>query len=303
MHLAQGGDQIILGTRHSIASPNWLPKAEVEKIEDIDMKLRWLEKQILITTTQWDKSLTFFYPETKIWMRDAESYCKHLTQTCNYLNAAKLIDWDKYLVPSSRVLDVGCGGGWLTAFLSKNNKINQILSIDSSLSYLDDYLPMVVNLLGGDINKVETIQGLFSPIILEDESIDTIVISSALHHADNINTVLVEFYRVLKPVGYLMILNETPVKNLTFIIQTLKAVIKIFLSIILKRYQPYLQKVSAGAHLNNPYLGDVDYPDWYWQKAISASGFDLVEYRDSKLPTISGLEGRSLKHFICKKLK
>ncbi len=32
MHLAQAGHQIILGTRHSIASPDWLPKAEVAKI-------------------------------------------------------------------------------------------------------------------------------------------------------------------------------------------------------------------------------------------------------------------------------
>jgi UDP-glucose 4-epimerase len=32
MHLGQLGHQIILGTRHSIASPDWLPQAEVSKI-------------------------------------------------------------------------------------------------------------------------------------------------------------------------------------------------------------------------------------------------------------------------------
>ncbi len=32
MHLAQAGHQIILGTRHSFASPEWLPQAEVKRI-------------------------------------------------------------------------------------------------------------------------------------------------------------------------------------------------------------------------------------------------------------------------------
>jgi UDP-glucose 4-epimerase len=33
VHLAQAGHQIILGTRHSIAAPDWLPQAEVAKID------------------------------------------------------------------------------------------------------------------------------------------------------------------------------------------------------------------------------------------------------------------------------
>ena len=73
---------------------------------------------------------------------------------------------------------------------NKNGKIKKIFSIDSSNNYLDNFLSHVVMYSGDDISKVEAVQGLFSPLLLEDESIDIIVISSALHHADNLNLVL-----------------------------------------------------------------------------------------------------------------
>ena len=266
------------------------------------MNSNWLNQQVLSSTEQWDRSLTTFYTETKSWMNDPISYCSHVTETCNYLNAAKLINWDCYLVNNSIVLDVGCGGGWLSGFLSKNPKITKILAIDSSANYLENFLPPVVLQLNGDISKIHTVQALFAPLMLDSQSVDLIVISSALHHAESMSTVLGEFNRVLKPNAYLIILNETPEGNYRFMLQTFKAFVKICVANACKNYRPYTQKISAGAHLNNPYLGDIDYPDWYWKKAIRATGFDLIEYFDSKLSTIFGLKGRSLKHFICQKV-
>jgi ubiquinone/menaquinone biosynthesis C-methylase UbiE len=264
------------------------------------MENSWLAKQVLINTEQWDSSLTTFYPETKSWMSDPVSYFEHLTEVCNYLKAAKLIDWDSYLVDNSTILDVGCGGGWLTGFLSKNTKVKKIIAIDSSANYLENFLPNVLSQLDGDMTKVQTVQGLFSPILMEAESVDMIVISSALHHADNMGSVLSEFKRVLKPNAHLIILNETPARNIRYMYQTLRAFVKIYATIFCKSYQPYVQKISAGGYLYDPYLGDVDYPEWYWKKAISGSGFDILELMDTGLATISGKKGRSLKHFICK---
>jgi ubiquinone/menaquinone biosynthesis C-methylase UbiE len=265
------------------------------------MKSNWLVQQVLLNTEQWDHNLTTFYPEAKLWMSDSVSYFKHLTEVCNYLNAAKLIDWDSYLVGDSTVLDVGCGGGWLTGFLSKNPKIGKILAIDSSANYLNNYLPSVVSQSSGDFSKIETVQGLFSPILLDAESVDMVVISSALHHAESMSAVLSEFKRVLKPNAYLIILNEVPASNIRFLYYTLRAFVSIFVSVFFKKYKPHVIKISAGGYLHDPYLGDVMYPDWYWKKAICVSGFDLVELQDTNLPTISNAKGRSLKHFICRK--
>lgn len=150
----------------------------------------WLSKQSQINTEQWDRSLTTFYPESKKWMNDPLAYLHRLTVECNYLTAAKLIDWDNYLTVKSKVLDVGCGGGWLTAYLSQNKKIEKIMAIDSSENYLKNYLPSVVSELNGDLSKIEAIQGLFTPILLANESIDLIVISSAMHHAESMGSLL-----------------------------------------------------------------------------------------------------------------
>lgn len=265
------------------------------------MKDNWLAKQTLKNVEQWDNSLATFYPEAKVWMGDPHTYLKRLTIECNYLNAAKLINWDKYLADNSTVLDVGCGGGWLTAFLSRNEKVKKIIAIDSSLNYLENYLPKVVTQLSGNISKIETVQGFFSPMLMESGSIEMIVISSALHHAESISTVLVEFKRVLKPNGCLIILNETPSTSFRYLYQISRAFAKIFLSVLLKKYNKQVQKISAGGFLYDPYLGDVDYPEWYWKKAINGSGFQIVEVCNSKLSTVVNMKGRSLKHFVCKK--
>jgi len=261
----------------------------------------WLTKQILTNVEQWDNSLITFYPEAKVWMSDPQSYLTRLTVECNYLNAVKQLDWDKYIVESSTVLDVGCGGGWLTAYLSTNTKINKIMAIDSSINYLENFLPAVVDQLGGDISKVETIQGLFSPVLLEPGSVDLIVISSALHHADGISFVLEEFKRVLKPNGFLLILNETPSSAVRYLYQISRAFLNICFLTIFKKYKKYVQKISAGGFLTDPYLGDVDYAEWYWKKAISEAGFSLINIHDSKMATVVNQKGPHLKHFICQK--
>jgi ubiquinone/menaquinone biosynthesis C-methylase UbiE len=264
---------------------------------------KWLDLQIYKNTTYWDSALTTFYPETKEWMNNGENYYKHLTEACNYLNAVSSLKWNTYLNENSIVLDVGCGGGWLSAYLSKNDKVKKIYSIDSSINYLTKFLPESIRIANGRADKIEACQGLFSPLILESGSVDLIAISSALHHADDLTAVLTDFHRVLKPNGYLLILNETPANGVRYIFEISKAFVKVILQSVFKRYSPYVQKISAGGFLNNPYLGDVDYPDWYWKKAITLNGFELIDFIDSKLTTVVGHSGRTLSHFCCKKME
>lgn len=262
---------------------------------------KWIDAQMSRNTAHWDSALTTFYPESRRWMSSGEDYYRHITGECNYLNAVISLSWDKYLTANSIILDVGCGGGWLSAYLSKNDRVKKIYSIDSSANYLEKFLPESIRLSNGKSEKIEACQGLFSPLILDSSSVDLIVISSALHHADNIGGVLSDFYRVLKPGGYLLILNETPLGSIEYLFQISKAFLKIATQSIFQRYSPYVQKISAGGFLNDPYLGDVDYPDWYWQKAILDNNFLLIDSIDSGMATIVGESGRTLKHFICQK--
>ena len=265
------------------------------------MTSNWLPQQVLISTNQWDKSLTLFYPEAKLWMKDPVSYLDRLTVQCNYLNSAKLIDWNKYLSEKSLILDVGCGGGWLSAYLSSLDNVSKIYAIDSSSNYLENYLPSVVKQLDGDISKIETVQGLFTPILLNDKSVDLIVASAAIHHADNVQNVLEEFYRVLKPSAFLVILNESFTSNSRFIYQSFRTFASILLHNIRNIYKQYTPKIFVGGFLYDPYLGDNAYSEWYWKGAIKASGFDLLELMNTKLPTVKNSTGSPLRNFICRK--
>lgn len=261
----------------------------------------WLSQQVIYNTEQWDKSMTTFYPESALWMSKPEDYLNHLTQTCNYLKATEQLDWEKYLQKDFVIADIGCGGGWLSGYLSKFEQIKKIYAIDSSLNYVQHYLPKVVYQIGGNYSKVEPVQALFSPVQLDDSSLDMIVISSAIHHAENIQIVLSDFNRVLKPNNYLIILNETPSSGVRYLYQISRAFTKMLWHVVRKKYVPYAAKISAGGYLYDPYLGDVDYPIWYWEKAITSAGFELEKIVNTSLPTVKNTKGRSLVHFVCKK--
>jgi ubiquinone/menaquinone biosynthesis C-methylase UbiE len=263
----------------------------------------WINKQTAENLTGWDNALVKYYPESRTWMSNPENYSIRLTQECNYLNAVKQLDFNTLLKDNSIIVDMGCGGGWLSAYLSNFQNVAKIYSIDSSQNYLQNFLPHVISLLSGNIEKVFPIKGFFTPLYFKDESIDLIVISSAIHHADNLSIVLDEFYRVLKNDGMLLILNETPSSNLKHILKICRVFLSILYSSFIRKYKIFVQKISSGGFLYDPLLGDIDYPIWYWKSSIINSGFDLLNIHETHLPVVVDSKNRNitLKHFICKK--
>lgn len=263
----------------------------------------WINKQTAENLFGWDNALIKYYPESRIWMSNPENYIKRLTQECNYLNAVKQLDFDAIINYNSIVVDMGCGGGWLSSYLSNFPDVAKVYSIDSSQNYLQNFLPYVVSILGGNYEKVIPIKGFFTPLYFEDESVDLIVISSAIHHAESLCTVLNEFNRVLKTGGILLILNETPSSNIKHIFKVLRAFLSIIYSLFIKKYKIFVQKISSGGFLYDPLLGDIDYPIWYWKSSIINSGFNLLKIHETHLPVVvDSKNGKiTLKHFICKK--
>jgi ubiquinone/menaquinone biosynthesis C-methylase UbiE len=261
----------------------------------------WIFDQTKENVEQWDNILVKYYPEAELWMSKPNLYLNRLTVECNYLNAVKSLDWNSFLKENSIVLDVACGGGWLTAYLSKSNLVNKIFAIDSSKNYLLNFLPVISDLMSGDMKKIITVQGLFSPILMDSDSVDLIVISSAAHHASNLGELLDEFNRVLKKDGYLLILNETPTSDFRFLLSFLKAFYKMFTNLLFQKFKKTSASISASGFKYDPILGDIDYPMWYWKKSIIDSQFQLLETINSDLTTVVDKPGRFLKHFICRK--
>jgi len=264
------------------------------------MNSNWIQKQTEINISQFEHSMETHYPESKIYMRDPKEHITRLCEQCNYLDAAKVLNWDSYLGKESSVLDLGCGGGWFTAYLSSFDAVNKIYAMDSSSYFISEMMPKIVELMDGRLDKVEPIEGFFTPLLFEDAFLDTVVASSALHHADNLESVLKEIRRVLKINGLLIIANEVPSSRFRHVYSITKEFVKVFSNMLLKNYKSISPYISSSGHLNNPYLGDRDYPEWYWLESIRRSGFEIVEKVDSGLPTVKNSKGPHLTHFVCR---
>lgn len=264
------------------------------------MNTNWISEQINFTVSQWDTSMENAYPQVKEWNKDSAKYYHQVCEECNFLDAAKLINWKNYLVDECTILDLGCGGGWLSGYLSTFEKVKSILAVDTSKNYLYNIMPGVIEIMHGDSSKITTIEGMFSPIQLEEGSLDMVVASAALHHADNLQFLLNEIRSKLKSGGMLMIINETPSAYGKYLARLAFAFSKIFLRAIFGKYTLVSPKISSAFFEYDPYLGDKMYPMWYWKEAISRAGFELVETIDSQMATLKGTRKESLKHFICK---
>lgn len=264
------------------------------------MKSNWLAEQLLAEVSQFDKSMSKVYPNSEVSFQSANNYISSIGFVCNYIDAANKVPWQKYFSSDSLVLDLGCGGGWLSAMLSKFDEVKKVYALDSSHFFLNNMFPQVLDCIGGLSEKIVPIEGVFQPLLFDDAHLDVVVASSSLHHADNLDSLLKEIRRSLKVGGYLFVINETPRSNFRFLISALMASIRILRDLFLQRYMPLSPSISSSGYLYDPALGDRDYPLWYWKKAFISSGFELLETINTGLPTVKNGNGRSLIHFVCK---
>ena len=102
----------------------------------------------------------------------APALWEHLTGATNMVEAARAFDFAGLLPLGATVLDLGCGSGWLAAMLSAEPKVERVIAWDGSPHLLEHVLPEMVQLAGGDGERIEPVCGDFVPLILEDASVD-----------------------------------------------------------------------------------------------------------------------------------
>ncbi len=107
-----------------------------------------------------------------------------------------------------RVLEIGAGGGWLSAELSKLPKVVEVITTDFSPRLLREEAPKVFKLLNAKTAKITRIPGDFHRLDFPDNYFDFVVSSAVLHDATNIVQVLREAKRVLKPGGQFVAIRE-----------------------------------------------------------------------------------------------
>jgi ubiquinone/menaquinone biosynthesis C-methylase UbiE len=235
---------------------------------------------------------------------DARSLHEHLTANTNVIEAAQRAPWDDLLAPGAAVLDAGCGSGWLAGLLSAREGVRRVIALDSSSSLLHDVLPETIELVGGDLTKIEAVCGDLTSLPAEDGALEAVVMSSAFHHADEPDHVLRECRRVLAPGGVVALLNEVPYPPLRFLRDVWATAVAASVNALTTRVT--LRKrghVAANSLLYDDELGDRAMTMAQWCRLLSTHPFRL-EVIDTGLPSYKpvfrprGRRERNLTHFL-----
>jgi ubiquinone/menaquinone biosynthesis C-methylase UbiE len=133
------------------------------------------------------------------WLRcvkeDFPKYIPFLTKKCG-------------LEFRGRILEIGAGGAWLSAELSKQPRVVEVVATDASPRLLKERAPKAFKMLKADTAKITRMPGDFHNLDFPDNHFDFVVCSAVLHHAANIVQVLREAKRVLKPGGQFVAIRE-----------------------------------------------------------------------------------------------
>lgn len=191
---------------------------------------------------------------------DASALLAHLKESTNIIRAAEQFDWTGLIGPGAAVLDLGCGSGWLSALLSARPEVQKVVAWDSSEQMLTDVLPRMVWLMNGDPRKIDPVCGQFVPLLLDEGSLDLVVMSSAFHHSDDPLALLAEIRRALKPSGSLVLLNETPWHTVSM----LRFVMRLTLTALTSMFGG--QRRMPGAIYDDHVLYDAALGDHAWTK-------------------------------------
>ena len=235
---------------------------------------------------------------------DVDALYAHLSQNTNIIEASRRLHWDELIPEGAVVLDLGCGSGWLTGMLTKNPRIDKVIAWDLSPALLGEVLPGMVGLVGGELEKVERVCGGFTPLMLDDHSIDLIVMSSAFHHEPDPNALLQELVRVIRPRGAIVLLNEVPYSVVSMLAATVSIAVAAAVTAVTPRFTIKKRGYIAADHvLYDAVLGDRAFTQSQWFRLFRHHDLDSVKI-DTGLPSYprsyrrrNFLE-RNLTHFI-----
>jgi SAM-dependent methyltransferase len=214
---------------------------------------------------------------------DAATNWNHLRLSTNHVRAVQMLDWKAFCpAPGAVVLDLGCGSGWLSAMLSSEPNVQRVLAWDSSPSLLANFLPATVSLLRGDAAKIEPVCGDFLPLVIERDSVDLVVMSSAFHHADRPAELLAELARIIRDNGAVLLLNETPWHPLAFMSFATRLYAAV-LSDIVARPKHWSGHLGADHILYDEKLGDRAYTLRTWRRMAREGGWS-IEVIDTGMP-------------------
>ncbi len=102
-----------------------------------------------------------------------------------------------------KILDAGCGDGTELSYCIKHKA--KAFGIDSSKAMID--------LAKRNVPLAKSVVGSFSHLPFSDHFFDAVISKHALQTSANVEPIFKEFYRVLKPKGFLLYLSVHPLRQ------------------------------------------------------------------------------------------
>ncbi len=180
----------------------------------------------------------------------------------------KFIDWMNPQ-PETKLIDVASGTGDIAKLFSKKTKkLGQITCIEPNSQMLNQGKKRLKK-----YNNIKWINAPAEKIPTKDNTFDYYSISYGIRNVSDINNVLKEALRVLKPGGRFMCLEFSKIDN-----ELLKYLYKQYSKTI-----PFIGKLIVGS--NKPYEYLIESIDKFYNqeelaKLIKDNGFSNVEYRN-----------------------
>lgn len=183
-----------------------------------------------------------------------------------------------------RGIDLAAGNLWAVPRLIRNEAVEHVHCLEFSEYRLVNIGPTVLKHYEVPPDKVTLVVGSFYELKLNDASLDFVLLSAALHHADEPERLLKEVSRVLKPDGVVIIIGE-------HINPTIPIYLKHFSKFVIGRIVPdsvqkkLLGKTFTGTKLfvesdelirPDPVLGDHYFTDARYRSLFSQAGLKLL---------------------------
>ena len=180
----------------------------------------------------------------------------------------KFIDWMNPQL-NTKLIDVASGTGDIASlFFTRSNGTGEIICVEPNKEMLEQGKIKLKK-----YNSIKWINSSAESIPVKDNTFDYYSISYGIRNVSNINKVLKEALRVLKPGGRFMCLEFSKIDNE-------------ILNFLYKQYSktiPYIGKLVVGS--DKPYKYLVDSIDKFYNqkeliKLIENNGFSNVEFRN-----------------------
>ena len=98
-------------------------------------------------------------------------------------------------------VEIGAGTAWLSAIISQRPSVEHISAIELDPKRLELAQKYFLKEFNGQADKISYLPGDFHHLPFLDASLDFVVCDAALHHTNELEKLLTEIHRVLKPVA------------------------------------------------------------------------------------------------------